>query len=749
MLKNSCLFFAFLFIFTNGLGITRYWVGGATGNYSVSTNWNTQSNGSGSFGTPTNIDDIVIGTNSTIILDGNYAPSSLYIINNATVAFSASAARTYTIGGGSVAPAFKIESGSTLQIQGSAAITLAMYFSAAEIFGTLDFSGVNSKMNYDNGIGSGTTTIKSGGQIRYGGSSGNGTGSRATFFMDAGSTYEIYKNGGTFPTGTYHPQSLILNTGATTSPALFLMNASVGSYGNYEFNSPLNTNSTSGFNQNISFNNFSITNDGSGKWVYSTSTINPYTLTINGDLNIASSNTLDINRAASGSWSCVVFVKGNISIQGELTESGANTESVLELGGSASSTINLAAAALTNDINVKVNKSGGVILALSDVNLPSSINAKLIFVSGCINSKIYNKEVFVSNPSTFAVINGSAASHIVGRMKRATNQLFVPYEFPVSDNETQWAKALITPSSSDATNWSVEFVSPNSFASSGLTPGVIDVVSNYYWNISKTGNSDMAYLNLFYNGLTQSTVAIPNQLKVLRLNNSVWQNLGGTPSTGSVENNLGTSGGAAPLDPIASFGQFAIGGVVNTLPVSLLYFKGKANVDANLLHWMVACSSVNGVEFDLQRSVDGIRFESIHRFYTPSNLCEKEFTYADNRLNGGKLYYRLQMKDNDGKSSYSQIISLNRSGLLHGISNVYPNPYHEGKITASIVSPRSEKGMLYVIDGLGRGVHSQSVQLSIGENFLSFNGENLTSGTFRLIFISSSGQISSLSLLKK
>jgi hypothetical protein len=164
---------------------------------------------------------------------------------------------------------------------------------------------------------------------------------------------------------------------------------------------------------------------------------------------------------------------------------------------------------------------------------------------------------------------------------------------------------------------------------------------------------------------------------------------------------------------------------------------------------MVSCSSVNGVEFDLQRSVDGIRFESIHRFFSPSNQCEKEFTYADNRLISGKLYYRLQMKDSDGKSSLSQIISLNRSGISQGISNVFPNPYHKGKITVSILSPRTEKGTLHVIDGLGRKVYSHAVQMSIGENLLAFNGENWTSGTYRVIFISSSGQISTVSLLKK
>jgi hypothetical protein len=409
----------------------------------------------------------------------------------------------------------------------------------------------------------------------------------------------------------------------------------------------------------------------------------------------------------------------------------------------------LATTALSNDVTVKINKTGGIILAVSDVNLPSSTNAKLIFVSGCINTKIYDYELFVANPSTFSVLNASASSHVVGRMKRATNQLFTAYEFPVSDNETQWAKASITPSSSDLTNWSVEFISPNSFSSSGLTPGVIDVVSNYYWNISKSGISDMAYLQLFYNGLTQSTVAQASQLKVLRLNNDVWQNLGGTPLTGSVENNLGTSGGAAPLDPISSFGQFAIGGILNTLPVSILYFTGKANPDANVLQWMVACSSNNGVEFSVEKSLDGTRFESAHQFFAQSNQCNTEFKYEDRHITSGTVFYRIKMKDSDWKFSYSQVVPLTRSKAMFGITNLYPNPYHVGKLNISVVSAQAETGTLQVIDLFGRKLMNKLVMLSAGENIILLQGENWPNATYRVVLTSRSGSVTVASLVKK
>jgi hypothetical protein len=101
-------FLSLLISFNQASAGTIYWVG-TTGNYSDGANWNTQSNGSGTSGAPVNTDDIVIDRNATITIDGTFSPSSVWIINNAVVNFTNSAASfTYTIGGSiTVSPAFK------------------------------------------------------------------------------------------------------------------------------------------------------------------------------------------------------------------------------------------------------------------------------------------------------------------------------------------------------------------------------------------------------------------------------------------------------------------------------------------------------------------------------------------------------------------------------------------------------------------------------------------------------------------
>jgi hypothetical protein len=434
----------------------------------------------------------------------------------------------------------------------------------------------------------------------------------------------------------------------------------------------------------------------------------------------------------------VILVKGNVSVSGELTESGANTESVLELGGSSSSTINLVSNAISNDISLKVNKLGGIVLALSDVNLPSSLNSKLIFNSGCINTKIYNKMVYVANPSSFSVLNGSANSHIVGMLKRKTDQIFASYDFPVSNNETQWAKATIVPNAADVTDWTVEFIAPNSSANSGLVPGVIDVVSNYYWNISKSGLSNIANLSLYYNGLSNSTVAIPNQLKVLRRNNIVWQNLGGSLLTGGVENNLGTSGGAAPLDPISDFGQFALGGVINTLPVSLNYFQGKKNGSGNELSWKVNCTGVEGLSFSLERSSDGLMFTEIHQQYASAVACQDAFSFNDLSSKSSRNYYRLFMKDSDGNTQYSQVVLL-ENNTPKGIVNVYPNPVFIENCRVELMAEKRGRGRISLVSLMGVKVMQQDFVLMQGKNIITLPVQKLSSGVYNVMFTDDEG----------
>jgi hypothetical protein len=736
---------------TTGVAGTIYWVG-TTGNYSDGANWNTQSNGSGTSGAPTNTDDIVIDRNATITIDGTYFPSSLWIINNAVVNFTNPAtSKTYTIGGSlSVSPQFKVEAGSTLNIQGTASIVIEVLAgSLAQIYGTIDITGSSSRMNY---LG-GTTQVMNGGKLRYGPGSSNGTGSRATFFMLGGSTYEVYKNGGSFPTGTYDEGSLILNTGAVANPALFNMNSSVGSYGSYEFNSPGYTNTTNGFNQNISVSNFKLTDDGSGKWVFSTSNSTSYTLTVNGDLTQDANTTIDINRAASGSQATVLLLKGSLYTQGNITESGNNTGSEIQMNASFPVNLNLGTDpnALTNDVSLRINAAADILGGV--IYMPNSPNAKLYLDNGNLDVLTNTGAMIIQSPLPGAIVGGSVASHIIGRMIRASNQS-AAYEFPVSNNATQLAKAVITPNNANATNWDVSFKTPNPNAGSGLTPGSIEMVTPYYWTIDAIGApaAGASNLTLHYSDLTSSTVVIPAQLKMVTWNGSSWVSLGGLDNGGNLTNTLGSTGGAAPGDPVTNFAIFrpyALGGILGTLPISIEYFTGMKNGKDHNLAWKVNCTNSPGVTMTLERSSDSRSFRGIKTINADAIRCREPFNHTDSEPLGGLNYYRVKIVDADGQVSYSKIIGLLNRQTGFEVVGIAPNPANQQQESIlSISSTKPGSITVLITDMNGRRISSRVFPMIAGNNQLKLETTQLPSGQYTVTILGDDGETISRTVLK-
>lgn len=746
--KFTCILLAMISCFYGYAG-TIYWVG-TTGNYSDGANWNTQSNGSGTSGAPTNIDDIVIDRNATITIDGNFQPSSLWIINNATVTFTNTiAARTYSIGGSAtVFPQFKVEAGATLNITGTSSILLDMIAgNSAQIFGTIDITGSGSRMTY---LG-GTTIVMTGGKLRYGPGSSNGTGSLATFFMLSGSTYEVYKNGGSFPTGTYDPGSLILNTGAVANPALFNMNSSVGSYGNYEFNSPGYTNSTNGINQNVSFHDFRILNDGAGKWVFSTSNSTAYTLTVTGQLFVDYNCTLDINRAASGSQPTTIMAGADVFCYGNMIESGNNTGSILELIGANPANLVFEPTSLDGDVSLKMNRTADMICG--DLYMSKSLNAKLYLENGNIDVLTNSEVVYIQNKAPDAIVGGSIASHIIGRLIRVSNQTS-SYAFPVSNNASQLALAVINPGSTDSTVWDVSFLAPNPNANNGLTPGSIDMVTPYYWTIDALGApaAGASNLTLHYSDLASSAVLIPAQLKMLTWNGSNWVSLGGVDNGGNVTNTLGSSGGAAPADPITNFAIFrpyALGGVLGTLPIGIEYFTGSKNGRNHNLNWKVNCTNSPGITMSLERSKDSRSFNSIKTITADATRCLEPFNHIDADPLSGLNYYRIKVTEADGQMSYSKIIGLlNRNGGFE-VVGISPNPSQAGQETMISISSAT-KGTVTILltDMLGRRLSTQTYNCIAGNNQILINTKNIQSGQYQVTVLSETGEAISKQLIK-
>jgi len=113
--------------------------------------------------------------------------------------------------------------------------------------------------------------------------------------------------------------------------------------------------------------------------------------------------------------------------------------------------------------------------------------------------------------------------------------------------------------------------------------------------------------------------------------------------------------------------------VANTsLPVTWKYFKGIAGDNLTAALQWATTNEVNSAVFELER-MDKAQFEKVASIAAVGNSSSTNtYSFTDKLLVPGTFYYRIKQIDMDGKSSYSNIISLQ----LHGKSLVklFPNP---------------------------------------------------------------------------
>ena len=113
-----------------------------------------------------------------------------------------------------------------------------------------------------------------------------------------------------------------------------------------------------------------------------------------------------------------------------------------------------------------------------------------------------------------------------------------------------------------------------------------------------------------------------------------------------------------------------------TLPVSLLSFTASLNNNVVDLNWATS-TEINTKTYTIQRSYNGIQFQNVGNVNAAGNSSKKiDYHFADaNALqtSANKIFYRLQITDNDGKITYSNIALINI--LSDGnLLVIYPNP---------------------------------------------------------------------------
>lgn len=165
----------------------------------------------------------------------------------------------------------------------------------------------------------------------------------------------------------------------------------------------------------------------------------------------------------------------------------------------------------------------------------------------------------------------------------------------------------------------------------------------------------------------------------------------------------------------------------SALPVTLLAFNGKIEKNNVVLNW-VTSNEVNSKQFIIQRSVDGIHFDTIGTVLSVGNATQNStYNFTDKKTPTGRLYYRLQQVDIDGSAKYYNTISLINN--INGYEfKVFPNP------SADLIAIQYNNGVLEndtdikLYDISGKLIDQTTINK--GQTIGYFNIETLYSGTY-------------------
>jgi len=172
--------------------------------------------------------------------------------------------------------------------------------------------------------------------------------------------------------------------------------------------------------------------------------------------------------------------------------------------------------------------------------------------------------------------------------------------------------------------------------------------------------------------------------------------------------------------------SFSCDYVDGTLPVSLLSFEAKCEVNRIDLEWVTA-SEKNNDYFTIEKSMDAVNWQKLVTI--PGNGNSNtiiHYSAQDNAPYNGESYYRMKQTDFDGKSvTFNPISVLCNPEELNPQINYYPNPF-KSELIVEIQNMNTDKAILVICDMIGRQVfykaidNNDSFEDKFTLNFLQF-----------------------------
>lgn len=177
--------------------------------------------------------------------------------------------------------------------------------------------------------------------------------------------------------------------------------------------------------------------------------------------------------------------------------------------------------------------------------------------------------------------------------------------------------------------------------------------------------------------------------------------------------------------------DFGVATQLATLPANAMPLTGIQKQSENRLYWSTE-SEMNSDHFEVENSLDGGTFTKIATVSAKGNSSLKSYyNYVHQNPAKATNYYRIKLVYADGRTGYSNIISLKPGN--EGIQmTVMPNPFNSS-VTVAATFDAPGKATIAITDVYGKTVKTMNYQVVQGFNAIKINGlEGLASGTYVL-----------------
>jgi hypothetical protein len=186
---------------------------------------------------------------------------------------------------------------------------------------------------------------------------------------------------------------------------------------------------------------------------------------------------------------------------------------------------------------------------------------------------------------------------------------------------------------------------------------------------------------------------------------------------------------------VSTFSPFGLGTASgplshNAVALGAIYNAYSKTVDLN---WNKS-NDADVSTYSLERSKDGISYSAI----TGKEAGDEFYEYTDaeaGQLAAKELYYRLQVRSNDGSYVYTNTVKVDIAGsvVTYGLT-LYPNPVSGSEVFVSISDNALATDMdIVVTDVLGKEVRKHHYDAgTYNPSAISVNVEELASGMYTL-----------------